>query len=134
MQNIRTMIREKPAIGWGVAGVLLLVAVYLAVSRTSGNEDAFGSASMTEMVTIKFTDTGKTEEWPRGRVVRELLSTGATKLDPNVGIRNPETGQMTGFIFSKAEWDQMINTLNTEREAAAKGPGQGGDNKKKIER
>ena len=120
MENLREMMKEKPWIGWAVAGMLLVVALYLGFFR-GGNNDDFSGQKMQEMVTIRFSDTDTTEEWPWGRVMKEL-SGRPGKLDPTVGINNPSTGKATGFIFNKAEWDRIVGQINKDKEEASKSP------------
>jgi hypothetical protein len=114
----RAILEKKPWIGWAVAGVFLVLAVWIYMRRTTSS-DPYSPERMTEMVTIKFTDTGDEVDMPRGRLDKELRQSGG-KLDPTKGVVNPKTGQPTGFPFNKAEWNEWITRINTEREAAAK--------------
>ena len=115
MPDLREELNKRPWLGWIVAGVLLVVAVAVYLSRT-GNDDPYSPERMTEMVTIKFTDTGEEMEIPRGRLDLQLRQTGG-KLDPTKGLINPKTGQPTGFPFSKSEWEDMCARINASREA-----------------
>ncbi len=121
MENVRALIKQKPWIGWAVAGVLLVVAVYLAFFRSAGGGDDFSPEKMQSMVTIRFSDTDTTEELPWGRVMKEL-SGRPGKLDGTVGINNPATGKPTGFIFNQAEWDRIVGQINKDKEDAGKSP------------
>lgn len=129
MEKIRELLRTKPWIGWAFAGVMLVIAFYFAFFR--GSTDQFGPARMQETVTIKYADTGETVDMPRGRFLKKLLEDNPGKLDPAVGLINPSTNKPTGFLFDKSEWDKVVAELNQDKEAAAKGPGQGGANKVK---
>ena len=117
MINIREQMEKKPWLGWSVAGVLLLVAVFIYVSRSS-NSDPYSPERMTEMVTIKFTDTGDEIEIPRGRLDKELRGRGGA-LDPSQGVINPKTGAATGFPFNKKEWEDWIKRVNEDKATAA---------------
>jgi len=125
MEKIRELMKQKPWIGWAVAGVLLVVAVYFGYFRTAGGGDDFSGPKMQEMVTIRYSDTDTTEEMPWGRVMQKL-ATRPGKLDPLVGIDNPATGKPTGFIFNKAEWDRIVGQINKDKEEAGKSPVAGG--------
>lgn len=117
MINIREQMEKKPWLGWSVAGVLLLVAVFIYIRRSS-NDDPYSPERMTEMVTIKFTDTGDEIEIPRGRLDKELRGRGGA-LDPSQGVINPKTGAATGFPFNKREWEDWIKRVNEDKVAAA---------------
>lgn len=121
MEKLREMMKERPWIGWAVAGMLLVVAVYLGFFGGTGGGDDFSGQKMQEMVTIRFSDTDTTEEMPWGRVMKEL-SGRPGKLDATVGINNPATGKPTGFIFNKAEWDRIVGQINNDKDAASKTP------------
>ncbi len=112
MINIREEMSKKPWLGWAVAGVLLVVAIVIYVRRT-GNSDPYSPERMTEMVTIKFTDTGDEMEIPRGRLDKELR--GRSDLSPGAGVINPKTGAATGFPFNKKDWESWIARIQKEK-------------------
>lgn len=114
LASIREFINKKPWIGWIVAG-LLLVGSVLYFLRTQRGTDPYSPDRMTEMVTIRFTDTNEEIEMTRGQMDKELRRRG-DKIDPAQGIINPKTGQPTGFLFNKSEWEQMIARINREKE------------------
>lgn len=116
--SLRESMNKNPWLGWAAAGVLFLVAVLLAVRNFGGGSDSYSTDRMTEVVTIKFTDTGDTIEIPRGRLIKQILDQGG-ELDPNKGLINPKTKQPTGFLFDKAEWDRMITQLQADSGAEA---------------
>ncbi len=115
MNKIRTILQQKPFVGWIVAGVLALVAVYFATSG-SRTKQMYTPDSMTEMLTIRYADTGTEATIPRGRLLRDLLDSNDGKLDPTKGHINPETGKPTGFPFNKELWDGMVAQVNADRE------------------
>lgn len=121
--GMRETMNEKPWLGWIVAALLFVVAAFFAWRSLSSGGDMYSADRMTEIVTIKFTDTDDTIEMPRGRLIKQLLEQGGT-LDPGKGLINPKTQQPTGFLFNKSEWDRMISELNADRAAAGpvKGP------------
>jgi hypothetical protein len=119
MANFREVINSKPWIGWAVAGVLLVVGGWAFLSRMSGGGDLYNPASMTEMVTIKFTDTGDTVEMPRGRMIQQLMLQPG-RLDPSKGIINPKTNQPTGFLFSEKDWQRTIEQINADKDEVAR--------------
>ncbi|MGD9689967.1 MAG: hypothetical protein AB7K52_09980 [Phycisphaerales bacterium] len=116
MAQFRQIVQDKPWIGWAVAGGIGVVALLLAF-RDGGGGDAYSTARMTEMVTIKFLDTGETVQMPRGRLVRELMLLKGP-IDPEKGIINPKTGQPTGFIFDKDEWTETVSRINEDKARA----------------
>ena len=121
--NIRESINSKPWLGWAVAGVVLVLAAWLMFSRLGAGSDTYDPKRMQQTVTIKFTDTGETIEMPRGRLIKMLADQGG-KIDPTKGIINPATKQPTGFLYDKAEWDELVKNINEDRaqaEAARKG-------------
>ncbi len=115
--RLRESINQKPWLGWAVAAVLFCVAALFALRSFFPSGDIYSGDSMSEMVTIKFTDTGETMEIPRGRLIKQLLDDGGT-LDPSKGIMNPKTKQPTGFLFNKSEWESMIKSLIADRAEA----------------
>ncbi|MDX2146172.1 MAG: hypothetical protein SFZ23_01520 [Planctomycetota bacterium] len=127
MPSLRENLNKK-GLGWVVAGLILLVAVGIQVYRSFAS-DPNDPAFYQENVTIRFTDTGKEVTMRRGRFEKELrLQDGL--LDPAKGIRNPETGEFSGILVSKTEWQQTVERINAEKriasERAAKGVAPGG--------
>ncbi|MBI1189159.1 MAG: hypothetical protein GC200_00535 [Tepidisphaera sp.] len=114
--GVREVINKKPWLGWTLAGVLFAVMVYMFV-RGGRNTDPYSPERMTEMVTIRFADTGDEMTIPRGRMDKMLRERGSS-LDPNEGIINPKTGKPTGFLFNKKEWDEWVKRINDEKAAA----------------
>jgi len=121
MNRLREFINKSPWIGWALAGVLLVVAVVIYMRRIGGT-DPYRLERMTENVTIKFADTGEEITMPRGRLEKQLRTAGS-HLDPSKGLVNPKTGQPSGFIFDKSDWEETITRINAEKaEMAAKAP------------
>lgn len=119
MPNVREFVNSKPWIGWALSGVLILVCAYILYARMNPQGDEYSVSRMTEMVTIKYTDTGKEEQIPRGRLIKMLLDQGGP-IDATKGIINPETKQPTGFIYDKDDWEALVKQLNEDRAAASK--------------
>jgi hypothetical protein len=113
MQNIREFVNKSPWVGWIVAGLILLVAVWL-YFRPSSNESPYSPERMREMVSIKFTDTGDVIEMTRGDLDRMLRRRGET-VDAGQGVVNPKTNLPTGFLYDKSEWDAMVARINAEK-------------------
>jgi len=120
MPNVREMMNKSPWLGWAVAGVFLAAAAVM-FFRSQNPSDPYDPRRTTELVTIKFTDTNDEITMPRGRMEKLLRGTGVN-LDPSKGITNPKTGQPTGFLYSKSEWESTVKRLNEE--AAAFNDGQ----------
>lgn len=117
--NLREFLNARPWIGWAFSGVLLLVCVYILYSRMNPVGDEYSGDRMTQMVTIKYMDTGKEEQMPRGRLIKMLLDQGGT-IDATKGIINPETKAPTGFIYDKEDWEALVKQLNADRAEAQK--------------
>jgi len=118
LEKLREAVNRRPALGWAIAGVLLLVMGALLYFRLGGGGDPYAPERMTEEVTIKFTDTDDEITMPRGRMEQELRYR-VGQLDPTRGIINPKTNQPTGFLFNKGEWDETVKRLNIEKEQAS---------------
>jgi hypothetical protein len=117
--SLREFLNKAPWAGWVTAGIVFLAAAFL-FFRGQRSDDPYNPDRMREMVTIRFTDTGEEITMPRGTMDKQLRHQGA-HLDPSKGIINPKTGQATGFLFDKKEWDAMIARINNEKEQARKG-------------
>ncbi len=109
--------RAYPWIGWTIAAIALGVAAYMYFGQ-QGDIDPYNPDRMKQMVSVKFTDTGEVIELPRGRFERQLRDTNGGLLDPTKGITNPKTGQPTGFLFDKSDWEEVVARINGERTAA----------------
>src|SRR5262245_29275430 len=116
MPQWRETLNSKPWIGWAFAGVMLVVCAWVLLRQFTSGTDTYDPARMTEFVTVMYTDTGETEEIPRGRLIKMLLDQGGGKIDPTKGIINPKTKQPTGFLYNKAEWESLVKQLNDDRE------------------
>lgn len=118
--GLRESLNQKPWISWAIALVAIGAAGYMYVRSAGGGKGSYGLDRMTEMVTIKYADTGDEEQIPRGRL-EKMLRTQGDKLDPTKGLINPKSGQPTGFIFDKSDWEETIARINREKEAARQG-------------
>lgn len=114
MERIRQFMREKPWAGWLVALVILAAAGTI-IYRQNQSAGRFTPASMQEYVTIKYMDTGEEVRLPRGRVDKMLRDQGGP-LDPSKGLVNPATGQPTGFLIDREDWDSWIQRINEDRD------------------
>jgi hypothetical protein len=119
LSRLREFFNKTPWAGWAVAGLLLATSAFLLV-RGQKSSDPYNPERMREMVTIRFADTGDEVTMPRGAMDKELRRQG-DKLDPSKGLINPKTGQPTGFLFDKEEWDAMVTRINAEKESFRKG-------------
>lgn len=117
MNRIRDFMNRSPWLGWVFAAVMLGVSVAIFL-KLDGSGDTYSPERMTEDVTIRFSDTGDEITMPRGRFEKELRMRGSA-IDPSKGIVNPKTNEPTGFLFNKAEWDETVARLNSEREGVA---------------
>lgn len=112
---IRDLLKSKPWLGWTTAGVLLVVAAFLAYRSAWGAAAPYSIDRLAQTVTIKDRETG--EEWTMQRGYMEaMLRDRGGKIDPNVGLPNPKTGKMTGF--PKSEWETTVERIKSEHDAA----------------
>jgi hypothetical protein len=119
--SIRAALNARPWIGYVLAGVLFAACVYF-ILRAGRGTDPYTPERMTEKVAIRFTDTDEVVEMTRGQLDKELRRRG-DRLDPSQGIVNPKTGKPTGFLFSKSEWEEMIERINREKEEIRRSTG-----------
>ncbi|HYF15034.1 MAG TPA: hypothetical protein VD971_08200 [Phycisphaerales bacterium] len=124
LDGIRDSMARKPWIGWTVAGVLLVLAVALWVTRRSG-ESPYSPERMQEELTVRFTDTDEVVKIPRGDLDRELRRRG-DRVDPSQGIINPKTGKATGFLVDEDEWTSMVDRINKQKAAIRASTGNAG--------
>lgn len=115
MNWIREQLSRNPWLGWIVAAIALSISVYLLVRGGVGGSP-YSPERMQEMVTVKFTDTGDEIQMLRGELDRELRSR-EEGLDPSKGLRNPKTGQLTGFPYDKEDWEGMFRRISKQRDA-----------------
>jgi len=115
MASLREKMREKPWIGWIVAGVLLAVAVALYFRGSIGDRGAYNPERMQEFVTIRYSDTGDEERLRRGTFEKRLRSEAAGLIDPAKGLINPKTQQPTGFLVDTRGWEETVARINEER-------------------
>lgn len=112
MDSVRNLL-QKPAVGWSVAGVAILVALWFFWQGVFG-KGTYDLARMTEKVTIRFADTGDELVLTRGEFEEQLRRLGQD-LKADQGIVNPKTGKPTGIMIASKEWQETVNRLNQER-------------------
>lgn len=113
-EQIRKFVNDRPWMGWVVA-LVILVGSFFVYRMLSGKGDPYSVDHLSEMVTLKCAETGLEWEMTRGEMELELRQRqGMCK--PTDGLRNPQTGKLTGFPFSKPEWEETITRLNGERQ------------------
>jgi hypothetical protein len=111
-------LRENKAIGWGVVGVLTIVAAVVTI-RMVGGADA--RTELAQDIAVRYEDTGDQVMMKRAILERKLAARLAQekKLDPAVGLENPKTGKPTGFPVDRELWDDLIETGNKAAAAAS---------------
>lgn len=119
--GLRDQLQKSPWIGWVVAGLAIAVAVWFQMRRSFHMDDTTPER-MSEMVTIKFTDTGDTIQMLRGKLDKEIRLRSSGVIDPNEGIINPKTGKPTGFLFDQGEWNRMVDRINADKAALSRTP------------
>lgn len=108
MTGLRTFLQNRPMLGWGLAAVLMLFAAGMLYMRLMSKSE---SEQLTEMVTIRCSETGETWEVLRGVMEKELYLR-PYPVDPNQGLVNPSTGKPTGFPVDA--WKQTVERINAE--------------------
>ncbi|HLO42470.1 MAG TPA: hypothetical protein VK176_15715 [Phycisphaerales bacterium] len=116
MEKVRNFINQNPWLGWVVAGAILVVSIFI-YNSLSGRNDPYSVDRLSEMVTLKCSETGYEWEMTRGEMELQLRQRRGMS-NPNEGILNPQTGKPTGFPFSKSDWEETIKRLNAERQDA----------------
>lgn len=101
------------------AGVLIiaLLAGFLVLRQLRSGTNAYEPERLTELVTIRCSETGEEWEMPRGRM-EQLLWDRPAPIDPKIGLVNPKTGKPTGFPVS--EWEATCIRINRDRSADVK--------------
>ena len=119
MPSLREQLNARPWLGWAFAGAVLVAAFFMYLRMRPSDEGALSGDSLTEEVTVKFTDTGETVTMLRGRLTRELLGKNG-KIDPTEGIVNPKTGKPSGILVSDKQWKKLVAEINALKDEAAK--------------
>ncbi|MBL8887225.1 MAG: hypothetical protein JNK16_11225 [Phycisphaerales bacterium] len=112
MDSIRNLL-QKPAVGWSVAGLAILVALWFFWQGMFA-KGTYDLSRMTEKVTIRFADTGDEMVLTRGEFEEQLRRMGQD-LKADQGIVNPKTGKPTGILVAARDWQETVNRLNQER-------------------
>lgn len=107
---MRGILQRYPMGGWVLAAVLMLAAAFMAWRNFKSDP----ISQMTELVTIRCTETGETWQVPRGVLEKQLFQR-PFPVDPNIGVVNPKTGKPTGFPVD--DWKRTVDRINFEREA-----------------
>lgn len=113
--GVREFVNKQPMLGWGVAAVIALLAVFLFVRNLTGGE----TAELTQMVTIRCKDTGKEWTMSRGAMEKQLMMR-PFPVNPDEGLINPDTGKPTGFPVD--DWKLTVDRINATRKALAADP------------
>lgn len=109
--SIRQFLEKRPALGWGIASILLVIAA-VAVGRSVVQNRR---PALAEEITIRCVETGKEWKLPRGVVEKQLIMR-PYPLSPDEGLPNPDTGKLTGFPVD--DWKRMVEGINSDRKAA----------------
>jgi hypothetical protein len=123
VNRLRQFINDRPALGWAVAGALLLVVALSLYRMRRVGDNPYSLDRTTEMVTIRCRETGEEWQMPRGRMEQALWDRPAP-LDPSQGLPNPTTGRLTGF--PKSDWENTIDRISAERQEIAAKRSRGG--------
>jgi len=102
----------KPAVGWSVAGLAVLLALFMFWNSTRNS--TYDLARLSEKVTVRFTDTDDEIVLVRAEFEKQLRSTPG-KLSTSAGIINPKTGKPTGILVATRDWQEVVDRINEER-------------------
>lgn len=113
----RSLLRDNPMMGWLVASILALVAAVM-LYRQFGTKSE--TAQLTELVTIRDSETSETWQVPRGVMEKELYMR-SYPVSLTQGLFNPNTGKANGFPID--DWKVTVERINSERkDLAEQGP------------
>lgn len=116
INKTREFIAKNPWAGWVVAAAIAGLAVGLYFYRSKSGNDIYSPDSMTEMLTIRYTDTDDIEKIPRGRLDKMIRE--RKTLDPSEGLINPKTGKPTGILVNEKDWNEMFERIKREKSQA----------------
>ncbi len=109
MNKFRAFMQQNPMVGWGCAAVLMLFAAGMLYMRLTAKTE---TAQLTELVTLRDSETGDTWQLPRGVMEKELYMR-SYPVDPNQGLVNPKTGKPNGFPVDA--WKETVLRINADR-------------------
>lgn len=115
MNRLRTLL-QSPTIGWSAAGLCLLLALFL-LFRSVFSSSPYDLSKLSEVVTVRFTDTNDEITLTRGEFEKQLREVQGV-LTKEKGILNPKTGQPSGILVATREWTETVNRINQEKEWA----------------
>ncbi|MCL4221140.1 MAG: hypothetical protein KJZ65_07195 [Phycisphaerales bacterium] len=109
--GVREVLNSKPWIAWTIALLAIGVAVLFYVR--GGSQSAPDSMDkLSQMVTIRCTETGQEWDMNRGELM-ELLMYQPGMIDPTKGIPSKfAEGRPTGVIVDKGVWQETVNYVN----------------------
>jgi len=116
MSSIKTWVQANTKTAAGVLAIAVL-AGFLVLRQLGSGTNAYEPERLTELVTIRCSETGEEWEMPRGRM-EQLLWDRPAPIDPKVGLVNPKTGKSTGFPVS--EWEATCIRINRDRSTDVK--------------
>lgn len=116
MKALREFMQKNPMMGWALAALLTLGAAAVVITRVGAKSE---TQQLTQMITIRCTETGDTWQVLRGVMEKELYLR-PYPIDPNQGLINPKTGKPTGFPIDA--WKETVERVNIERSEVEQPP------------
>lgn len=113
MNTIREMLKG-PAVGWGVAGICLAIAMFFFV-RSWFTTNPYDLSYLSQTVTVRFVDTDEEITLTRADFEKQLRESPGP-LSATTGITNPKTGKPSGILVATREWEETIERLKQERD------------------
>lgn len=113
MGAIREWIQDRPAVGYGVVGLIVVVAIGIAMTRLARPTEV---EELGQFITLKDSETGETWKVPLGAIERNLHGR-ELPIDPKEGMPNPNTGKRNGF--PEKDWEKIIARVVAERKASS---------------
>ena len=113
---MRDFFQKRPWVAWVIAVISVAFAGVMYIRGMSNNAPD-SISRLSEMVTIRCTETGKEWQMNRGQFER-LLMTQDGLIDPNKGIPSKfADGRPTGVLVDKKDWEETVKRINAMKKA-----------------
>ncbi|MBY0311098.1 MAG: hypothetical protein K2W85_03420 [Phycisphaerales bacterium] len=110
MGAFRDWLQDRPAVGYGVVGLIVVIAIGIAMTRLARPTEV---EELGQFITLKDSETGERWKVPLGAIERNLHGR-ELPIDPKEGMPNPTTGKRTGF--PEKDWEKIVQRVMAERQ------------------